>query len=108
MQKDALRQLIFPVTTSGDNTVISGAKLGVGIGSIKVYKIILEAAGAVMIVPKSGTTIIPGSLVFLAAGNSYTLLCDGEPYWKTLPGQDLVLNMSTGALVTGALYYALA
>lgn len=108
MQKDLLRQLIFPVTASGDNTIITGAQLGSGIGSIKVYKIILEAAGAVTIVPKSGATVIPGSLVFLAAGNSYTLICDGEPYWKTLAGQDLVLNMSTSALVTGALYYALA
>lgn len=108
MQKDRLRQLIFPITSSGDNTVVTGGQLGTGIGSIKVYKIILEAAGAVVITPKSGTTIIPGQLAFLVAGNSVALICDGEPYWETAAGQDLVLNMSTGVLVTGALYYALA
>lgn len=107
MQKDRLRQLIFPITTTGDNTVIAGGQLGTGIGSIKVYKIVLESAVAIVITPKSATTIIPGVLN-LAAGQTLTLICDGEPYWETAAGQSLVLNMSTGDLVTGALYYALA
>lgn len=107
MQKDLLRQLIFPVTASGDNTIITGGQLGTGIGSIKVYKIILEAVTAVTIIPKSGTTIIPGELI-LPAGGSITLICDGEPYWRTLAGQSLVLNMSATSVVTGALYYGLA
>lgn len=107
MQKDLLRQLIFPVTASGDNTIIVGGQLGTGIGSIKVYKIILEAATGVTIIPKSGTTIIPGELI-IPTGGTINLICDGEPYWKTLPGQSLVLNMSVLSVVTGAIYYALA
>ena len=108
MQKDNLRQLIFPTTASGDNTIIVGGQMGTGIGAIKVYKIVLEAAGAVTITPKSGATVIPGAIVLTSAGSSVTFICDGEPYWRTAAGQSLVLNMSTSALVTGALYYALA
>ena len=108
MQKDLLRQLTFPVTTSGDNTIIAAAQLGTGIGSIKVYQIEMVTDGAVTITPKSGTTTIPGSLVLGGAGASVVLQATGEPWWKCLPGQALVLNMSTGASVTGALYYALA
>jgi hypothetical protein len=108
MQKDLLRQLIFPVTASGDNTIIAAAQLGVGIGSIKVYQIELETAGAVTITPKSGSTIIPGVITLTGAGAAVVLQATGEPWWRCLPGQALVLNMSTNALVTGALYYALA
>ena len=109
MQKDNLRRLaITTALTSGDNTLVAAAQLGTGIGSIRVWQIELESNAAETIIPKSGTTAIPGEIIFTGAGASAVLNATGVPWMECLPGQALVWNLATGGTLTGAIYYSLA
>lgn len=108
MQKDNLRRLaITTALAAGDNTLIPAAQLGTGIGSIRVWQVDLEANAAETITPKSGTTAIPGKIVFSAAG---TLIRPGTgiPWQECAPGQSLVWNLATGGTLTGTIWYSLA
>lgn len=108
MQKDNLRRLaITTALTSGDNTLVAGAQLGTGIGSIRVWQIELEANAAETIIPKSGTTAIPGEIIIPASG-TLVLQGTGVPWQECLPGQALVWNLATGGTLTGIIYYSLA
>ena len=108
MQKDNLRKLaITTALISGDNTLVVGGQLGTGIGSIRVWQVQLESSNAEIIIPKSGTTVIPGTITLLGAGN-VVLQATGVPWMECLPGQDLVWNLATGATLTGAIWYSLA
>ena len=108
MQKDNLRRLaITTAITSGDHTLVTGGQLGTGIGSIRVWQVELESSGAETIIPKSGTTAIPGTIVLLGAGN-VVLNATGVPWMECLPGQDLVWNLATGGTLTGVIWYSLA
>jgi hypothetical protein len=108
MQKDNLRRLaITTALAAGDNTLIAGGQLGVGIGSIRVWQIELEANAAEVVIPKSGTTPIPGELIFSAAG-TLVLNATGVPWMECLPGQALVWNLGTGGTLTGSIWYSLA
>ena len=108
MQKDNLRRLaITTALAAGDNTLVAGGQLGTGIGSIRVWQIELESSGAETIIPKSGTTAIPGKIIIPASG---TLVLEGTgvPWQECLPGQALVWNLATGGTLTGTIYYSLA
>lgn len=108
MQKDNLRRLaITTALAAGDNTLIAAAQLGTGIGSIKVWQIELHSSAAETVIPKSGTTAIPGELIFTAAG-SLTLNAAGTPWMECLPGQSLVWNLATGGTLVGTIWYGLA
>ena len=108
MQKDNLRRLaITTALTSGDNTLVSAAQLGTGIGSIRVWQIELESNAAEVIIPKSGTTAIAGKMIFSGVG-VLTLVATGVPWIECAPGQALVWNLGTGGTLTGTIYYSLA
>ena len=109
MQKDNLRRLaITTALGAGNNTLVAAAQLGTGIGSIRVWQIELETNAAETIIPKSGTTTIPGTIVLTGAGATAVLNATGVPWWECLPGQSLVLNLATGGTLTGVIYYSLA
>ena len=108
MQKDNLRRLaITTALAAGDNTLVAAAQLGAGIGSIRVWQIVLEANAGETIIPKSGTTAIPGKIIIPAAG-TIVLEGTGVPWQECLPGQALVWNLTTGGTLTGTIYYSLA
>jgi hypothetical protein len=108
MQKDNLRRLaITTALASGDNTLIAGGQLGAGIGSIRVWQIELASGAAETIIPKSGTTAIPGELIFGAAGG-LILNATGVPWMECLPGQSLVWNLGTGGTLVGTIWFSLA
>jgi hypothetical protein len=109
MEKDNLRRLaITTALAAGDNTLIAGGQLGTGIGSIKVWQIELFTNNAETITPKSGTTAIPGVIIFTGNGASAVLQGTGVPWMECLPGQSLVWNLATGSTLTGTLWYSLA
>ena len=109
MQKDNLRRLaITTALGAGNNTLVAGGQLGTGIGSIRVWQIELVTSGAETIIPKSGTTAIPGEIIFTGAGASAVLQATGVPWMECLPGQALVWNLGTGSTLTGCLWYSLA
>lgn len=107
--KDNLRSLIIPSTlATGDNIVITGGQLGAGMGSIRVYQLDLAASAAIIVTPKSGATIVPGQIIFTAAGTQVLTNTD-TPWMQTQPGQNLVLNLSVGGgVLSGTLWYSLA
>jgi hypothetical protein len=108
MQKDNLRRLaITTALAAGDNTLVAAAQLGAGIGSIRVWQLDLESSAAETVSPKSGTTAIPGKIVFPVAG-SQIRPGTGEPWQECLPGQALVWNLATGGTLTGTILYSLA
>ena len=109
MQKDNLRKLaITTALGAGDNTLVAGGQLGTGIGSIRVWQIELVTSGAETIIPKSGTTAIPGEIIFTGAGASAVLQGTGIPWMECLPGQSLVWNLANGTTLTGCIWYTLA
>ena len=108
MQKDNLYSLsITTALGAGDNTLVAAAKLGTGIGSIRVWQIELEASAAETITPKSGSSLIPGKIIVPVAG-TVTLPATGTPWMQCLPGQALVWNLATGGTLTGTIWYSLA
>ena len=109
MQKDNLRRLaITTALTAGDNTLVAAAQLGTGIGSIRVWQLELEANAGEIIIPKSGTTAIPGEIILTGAGSTVVLQATGTPWMECLPGEALVWNLGTGGTLTGAIWYSLA
>lgn len=109
MQKDNLRRLaITTALGAGNNTLIAGGQLGVGIGSIRVWQIELESNDAETIAPFSNTTAIPGEIVLTGAGAAVVLPSTGTPWMECLPGQSLIWNLTAGGTLTGALWYSLA
>lgn len=108
MQKDNLRRLeITSAIGAGNSTIIAGGQLGTGIGSIKVWQMELQASAAETITPQSNTTVIPGTIIFPAAG-SELFPATGTPWMECSPGQDLVWNLATGGTITGAIWYGIA
>lgn len=109
MQKDNLRRLaITTALAAGNNTLVAGGQLGVGIGSIRVWQIECESSGAEVISPFSNTTAIPGKVVLTAAGSAFTFQATGVPWQECLPGQSLIWNLANGGTLTGAIWFSLA
>jgi hypothetical protein len=111
-QRDT-RILAVSVATSGDNQLVAapgsgGGALnvgGAGFGAVTVWQLELEAAGAVNLQFKSGSTAIGGAIVLTGAGSTVTLNQTGAPWFKCAAGQALVLNLSAAIAVTGTIYY---
>lgn len=109
MQKDNLRRLaITTALAAGDNTLVAAGQLGTGIGSIKVWQIQIESNDAETIIPKSGTTAIPGEIIFTGGGATAKFSASGTPWMECAPGQSLVWNLATGSTLTGCVWYSLA
>ena len=107
-----LRKLLVNNSASGNVTLIPGGQLGAGIGSIRVWQVELEGAGAVVLTPYSGPVANNNSagapIVFTGAGATATLPNTETPWMDTRAGESLIVNFSTGAAVTGTLWYSLA
>lgn len=103
-----LRALPLNIATTGNTTVIPANQLGVGIGTIRVWKIILNGGGANTITFYGGAAPLGSPIVFTAAGASATLLKDEQPYVECPPGQPLIINTTSASAVTGELWYSLA
>jgi len=90
------------VSSSGDNTLITGAK-----GTIRVMMMLLVVNTAVNIQFKDGTggTALTGVMNMLANG-SLVLDMTSEPWFITSTGNNFVLNLSAAVQVSGRVYYA--
>ena len=109
MDRNNLRKLILPSgLVAGDNIIVLGGQLSAGIGSIRVWQIDLETSAAVTITPKSNGTIVPGSITLTGPGATATLQNTQTPWMETLPGQNLVWNLTAGGTLAGAIWYSLA
>lgn len=118
MQITNCRVIALNASTIGNNTIIdpttpatAGNTQAVGgtpVGCITVWQVLLNGAGANALQFQSGSTTAIGALInFTAAGSAATLQATGVPWFKTVAGQALVLNLTTGAAVTGSVYYTL-
>jgi hypothetical protein len=103
-----LRKVNINTSAIGNTTLVPGNQLGAGIGTIRVWKFALESTGANTITFYSGTTAQGNPQAFLANGATSFALKDEQPYFEALPGQDLIINSSTTAGVTGTVWYSLA
>ena len=113
MQITNCRTTAVNASSIGDQTVIAapggaGSNLGgTGVGSITVWATSLEGAGANVLQFKSHTTALGGPYTITAAGGTVIEIPAGVPYYKCAAGQELVLNLTTGAAITGTLYWTL-
>ena len=119
-QIEIFRTAAISIAGTGNSTVISApgsTNLNPGttpvpgggtqqVGAIKVWQIILNGGGAMLVQPSSGGTNIGGPISFLAAGTQ-VLDYTGCP-WITCPaGQSLVFNLSAAGGATGTIYYSI-
>jgi len=95
-----LTEASIDFTATGDNTLVAG----VGGQSVKVYKFFLVASAATVITFKNGATALHGPLT-LAAGGSFVLDFDAEPWFTTSAAAAFVLNQTGTAQISGRLYY---
>lgn len=98
------QQLPINISAGGDNTIIAG----IANKQIKVFRLKLLTAGAVVILVKDGPgTVLDGPLSF--SSNEGMVLdwpgYDGPPWYTTSPGNDFVMNLSTGVQIGGNLDY---
>lgn len=96
--------LAINFSTSGDNTIVSGATNTV----IKVYGLFYTVGGATNITYKDGAAnALSGAVVLTANGSSQNLQPFGEPYFVTTSGNSFIMNSSVGVQVSGTIYYTL-
>ena len=77
-------------------------------GSVKVWQVLLNGAGANVITFTSAGNPVNPPVVFAGAGASAVLQNTEEPWFKGLPGQGLSMTTTTTNGVTGTLFYTLA
>jgi len=91
------------LSTSGDNTVISG----VGGQTIRIMKMFLIIGGAseqdITFKDSTPATLLPSSPFTPPA--SLQLMLDGVPWFITAAGKDFIINLSAAQKVTGIVYY---
>ena len=99
-----MNQASINISTSGDNTVITGVSGQV----IKVYKLFLVVNAAVNLIFKNGaSTNLTGTMNMLANG-SVTLdnnHVNDPPWFVMSSGNGFVINLSSGQQVSGRVYY---
>lgn len=118
MQITNCRVTAINASSIGNNTIIDPTSTitagktqavgGTNVGCVKVWQVILNGAGANTLQFQSGSsTAIGAQIVFTAAGSAATLQATGVAWFTTAAGQPLVLNLTTGAAVTGSVYWTL-
>lgn len=96
-------QVPINASASGDNIIVAG----VAGKQVKVFRLKLIVAAAVVVLVKDGATVIDGPLSFSA--NEGMILdwsgYDAPPWYTTSLGNALIMNLSTGVQVGGNLDY---
>jgi hypothetical protein len=89
----------------GDNTLIAGVALQM----VNVYRIVLVFGANVEATLYDGAagTALTGPIP-MAAGGSFTLDFDGEPWFTCSAATEFVLNLSAAVQVSGRVYYTQA
>src|SRR5579863_7579437 len=93
---------IIDITSSGNNTVISGIAGQV----ITVYGMFFQCGAATTITFYNGSTALTGPMAFTAGGGLNVFFGDSTPIFTLTAGSALVINVS-GLLpqVGGFIYY---
>ena len=103
-----LRPLPINISTAGNTTLVPANQLGPGIGTIQVWKIVLNGGALNTLTFYAGATSVGDPIVFTGPGSTAVLLKDEQPYVSIPPGQPLILNTSTAGSVMGTIWYSLA
>jgi hypothetical protein len=85
----------------GDNTLVAA----VALQTVRVFRLFLVAAAAVVIKFKDGAGTDLTGPISLGAGGGIVLDFDGEPWFKTSAGNAFILNLSGAVQVSGRIYY---
>jgi hypothetical protein len=92
------------ISSSGNNTVVAA---GTATEIIRVYRLFIVAAAPVTITLQDGaSTAVTGAMPLLA-NQFFQLPFDTDPWVITSPGNDFVIKLSTGATVTGVVFYTI-
>jgi hypothetical protein len=98
----ALTNASVSISSSGDNTVVSGTSSQ----TVRVYKLVLIAAGGVAVTIKDGaSTSLTGAMPLAANGAMAIDFNEGEPAFVTSSGNGFVVNLSAAVAVTGFVQY---
>jgi hypothetical protein len=98
----ALTNASVSISSSGDNTVVSGTSSQ----TVRVYKLVLIAAGGVAVTIKDGaSTSLTGAMPLAANGAMAIDFNEGEPVFVTSSGNGFVVNLSAAVAVTGFVQY---
>jgi hypothetical protein len=93
-------RVFIDVNAVGDTTIIPG----VPGTTIRIYKVVLTAGGAVVLTLKEGRRDNSGGLRVANSGN-IVLMFDSDMPLQLPEGQPLVLNLSVAIRVTGFVEY---
>ncbi len=96
-----LTEAAINAAASGDNTIVAA----VTAQTIRVMKIFLVVAQACTLTFKSGAGTALTGAITLAAGGSFVLDLDGEPWFTTGSGSAFVINLSAAVQMSGRVYY---
>lgn len=98
----ALTNASVSVSSSGDNTVVSGTSSQ----TVRVHKLVLIAAGAVSVTLKDGAgTSLTGAIPLTTNGSLSIDFPEGEPAFVTSAGNGFVVGLSAAVAVTGFVQY---
>jgi len=88
-------------SSTGDNTIVSA----VSGKNVLVFKIFFVSSAATTVTFKDGTSTNLTGAVTLAAGGSFVLDLDSEPWFTTTAGNAFIINQSGTAQLSGRAYY---
>lgn len=92
---------VINASSSGDNTLVSGTTSQ----TVRVYRLLLTAAGNVNVKFKDGASTDLTAALTLQAGGAIVLDFDTEPWFVTSAGNGFVLNLSAAVQVSGRVWY---
>jgi hypothetical protein len=70
----------------------------------RIYRLALVVAGATSLTFKDGANLLSGAMA-LTANGSIVLDLSGLPWYKTSPGNAMIVNSSNAVLVAGTVWY---
>lgn len=118
-QIENMRTAIVNASTIGSNAIVAApgttnlnpgktqAVGGLQVGSVTVWSMSIEGAGANSLQFQSNSTNLGGPITFTGAGATAFYPYTGAPYFKTAAGEALNLSLTTGAAITGSIQYSL-